>query len=84
LCDAGENETDGMLFVFAKAPSGESADDGFRVVEATLAASAEATLRGLSSDPGFGNADVTVVEFQAFLGNLRRNALSIEPSPLWS
>jgi len=84
LCDAGENETDGMLFAFAKAPSGLSAANEFGVVEATFAASAEAELRGLSSDPWFVNADVTVVEFRVFLGNLKRSVLSIEPIPLRS
>ena len=38
LCDAGENETDGMLFAFAEAPSGGSAGDEFGVVEGTFTA----------------------------------------------
>ena len=83
LCDAGENETDGMFLAFTGAPLGESAGDDFWLVEETFAASAEAELGGLSRDPGFGDADA-VVDFQVFLGNLKRNALRMEPISLYS
>lgn len=83
LCDAGENETDGMFLAFAEASSRESAGDDLRVVEGAFAASAEAELRALSSDPGFEDAD-TVVDFEVFLGNLKRDALRIEPISLLS
>jgi len=77
LCDAGENETDGISFAFAETPQGESAGDDFGVVEGTFAASAEVELEGLSGDPGFGGAD-TGVDFQVSVGNLERSALGIE------
>jgi len=81
LCDAGENETDGIFLAFAEVPRGESAGDDFEVVERAFGASAEVELEGLLGDPGFGGAD-TGVDFQLSMGNLKRNALGIEPISL--